>query len=150
MKQGVLKLARLALCATIAPALLAQNSGHRGDHGSQPGTELIAWTQVQQLEPLPYSQQQQAERHRVEAQDSDQRPTPGQQDDMQKQSATQTFVGTILKSGNQYLLRTPDNVTYQLDDQARAKKYEGKPVQVIGSPDEASGTIHVEDMKGAA
>ena len=54
-----------------------------------------------------------------------------------------------MKSGNRYVLKTADNVTYQLDDQARAKKYEGKQVQIVGSLDETSGTIRVEEMKEA-
>jgi hypothetical protein len=91
---------------------------------------------------------QQAEPRR-EAQQSGQQPASRQHDDMQKQNASQTFAGTTMKSGNQYVLRTADNVTYQLDDQARAKKYEGKQVQVTGSLDETSGTIRVEEMKEA-
>ncbi len=41
-------------------------------------------------------------------------------------------------------------MTYQLDDQARAKEYEGKQVQVVGNLDASSNTIKVQDIKGAA
>ena len=38
----------------------------------------------------------------------------------------------------------------QLDDQARAKQFEGKQVQVTGSLDSSSQTIKVQDIKAAS
>jgi hypothetical protein len=149
MKQRTLKLITLALCAGIVPAVLAQDPKNPKYDGSQPSTELVAWTQVQQPEPVSSSQPSQRAEPRPGAQQPSQQASSGQHDDMQKQNATQTFAGTIMKSGNQYVLKTADNVTYQLDDQARAKKYEGKQVQVTGSLDETSGTIRVEELKEA-
>jgi hypothetical protein len=144
-----LKLIALALCAGIVPTVLAHDANNAKHHGDQPGTELVAWTQAQQPEPVPSPQPSQQSDPRPSAQQPSQQTASGQHGDMQKQNATQTFAGTIMKSGNQYVLRTADNVTYQLDDQARAKKYEGKQVQVTGSLDETSGTIRVEEMKEA-
>jgi hypothetical protein len=46
-----------------------------------------------------------------------------------------------------YVLQTADNVTYQLDDQERAKEYEGKQVQVTGSLDKSANMIKVRDIK---
>jgi hypothetical protein len=149
MKQRMLKLITLALCAGIVPTVLAQNSKNAKPDIAPPGTELIAWTQAQEPRPVLSSQSYQQAEPRPGAQQPSQQPASGQHDDMQKQNATQTFAGTIMKSGNQYVLRTADNVTYQLDDQARAKKYEGKQVQIVGSLDETSGTIRVEEMKEA-
>jgi len=148
MKQRMLKLITLALCAGIVPTVLAQNSKNAKPDIDPPGTELIAWTQAQEPQPLSSQRSQQAQ-PRPGAQQPSQRPVSGQHNDMQKQNATQTFAGTIMKSGNRYVLKTADNVTYQLDDQARAKKYEGKQVQIVGSLDETSGTIRVEEMKEA-
>jgi hypothetical protein len=149
MEQRTLKLITLALCACVVPTVLAQNSKNAKPDIGQPGTELIAWTQAQQPEPVLSAETSQQAEPRAGAQQPSQQPASGQHDDMQKQIATQTFAGTIMKSGNQYVLKTADNVTYQLDDQARAKKYEGKQVQVTGSLDETSGTIRVEEMKTA-
>lgn len=147
MEQRTLKLITLALCACVVPTVLAQTSKNAKPDIGQPGTELIAWTQAQQPEPVLSAETSQ----QAEPRPGEQQPSrhSGQHDDMQKQNATQTFAGTIMKSGNQYVLKTADNVTYQLDDQARAKKYEGKQVQVTGSLDETSGTIRVEEMKTA-
>lgn len=149
MKQRTLKLITLALCAGVVPTVPAQNSKNPKPDIGQPGTQLIAWTQAQEPQPVLSSQPSQQAEPRPGAQQPSQQPAPGQYEDTEKQNATQTFTGTIMKSGNQYLLRTADNVTYQLDDQARAKKYEGKQVQVTGSLDETSGTIRVEEMKEA-
>jgi len=154
MQRAIAKLAMLVLSATIVPMVLAQDSQQAKHDSGQPATQLVAWTQSQRPEPVPSRQpvslpDQQPEQ-RPDAQQPNQQPASRQQGDMQKQNATQTFAGTVMKSGEQYVLRTADNVTYQLDDQARAKKYEGKQVQVTGSLDENSGTIHVQDMKAAA
>ena len=149
MKQRMLKLVTLALCAGIVVAALAQNPKDAKPDVGQPGSKLVAWTQAQQPEPVSSLQPSQHADPRPGAQRASQQPASGQHDEMQKQNGTQTFAGTIMKSGNQYVLKTADNVTYQLDDQARAKKYEGKQVQVTGSLDETSGTIRVEEMKVA-
>jgi len=59
-------------------------------------------------------------------------------------------MGMIMKSGGTYVLQTADNVTYQLDDQERAKQYEGKQVQVTGSLDKSANLIKVRDIKQTA
>ena len=74
----------------------------------------------------------------------------GQNSGQKQTSATQSFTGTVMKSGDTYVLKTSDNMTYQLDDQARAKDYEGKQVQITGSLDPNSNTIKVQAIKPAA
>ena len=81
--------------------------------------------------------------------------SPTQQTDPQTQGqmqqATKIFVGTISKEGENCVLKdTATNVTYQLDDQAKAKKYLGKDVKVTGSFDANSNTIHVEMIEPAS
>jgi len=41
-------------------------------------------------------------------------------------------------------------VSYELDDQVRAEKFEGKQVQVTGTLDKSSNMITVRDIKAAA
>src|SRR5262249_59650492 len=96
--------------------------------------------------PLPDPKPEQ----QPEPQQVTQHPDQGQQGEMQKHPAMQSFTGTVLKSANQYLLRSADNVTYQLDDQEQAKKYLGKEVLIIGSLDETNGMIHVQEIKPVA
>jgi hypothetical protein len=57
---------------------------------------------------------------------------------------TQTFSGTITKSGDKYVLQDADSgKSYDIDHQAQLKQYEGKKVRVHGTLD-ANNTIHVQ------
>jgi hypothetical protein len=60
-------------------------------------------------------------------------------------SQAQTFAGTIAKANGQYVLQSGGQ-SYALDNQAEAKKFEGKTVQVTGTLDSSSNTIHVEKI----
>ena len=69
----------------------------------------------------------------------------------QMQQATKVFTGKITKDGDRLVLKdSATNMTYQLDDQAKAKKYEGKDVKVNGSLDANSNTIHVDSIDSAS
>jgi hypothetical protein len=65
----------------------------------------------------------------------------------QAQPESKTFTGTILKSGESFVLS--DSVTksrYMLDDQEKVRRYEGKHVKITGAVDVGSNTIHVEGI----
>jgi Protein of unknown function (DUF5818) len=57
-----------------------------------------------------------------------------------------TFMGTVLKSGDGFILRAGDK-QYKLDDQDRAKQFEGKDVKVMGKLDAQSNTIQVQSIE---
>ena len=93
---------------------------------------------------------------------TEQAPPPQQQQPQQEQPPeqqaspqTQTFAGTIEKlQDGKYALVTGKTAQGQmsghfLDDQDDAKKYDGKKVQVTGSLDMASNTIHVTKIVAA-
>lgn len=66
-------------------------------------------------------------------------------------SETATFTGRIMKSGSNLVLEDADNsVTYLLDDQEKAKSFEGKSVKVIGQLDVATNTIYVSEIEPVA
>jgi lipopolysaccharide export system protein LptA len=70
-----------------------------------------------------------------------------QQNDMSTQDA-KPINGTIVKEKGQLVLKdTAANVSYQLDDQKKAKQFEGKQVKVTGKLDMNSNTIHVENIE---
>jgi hypothetical protein len=77
-----------------------------------------------------------------------QQPTAAQpQNDMQTQDA-KPFNGTIVKEKGKLVLKdTATNVSYQLDDQQRAKQFEGKQVKVTGKLDMNTNLIHVESIE---
>jgi hypothetical protein len=72
------------------------------------------------------------------------------QNDMQTQDA-KPFNGTIVKEKGKLILKdTAANVSYQLDDQDRAKQFEGKQVRVVGKLDMNTNLIHVESIEAAS
>jgi uncharacterized protein YdeI (BOF family) len=65
-------------------------------------------------------------------------------------SRTSTFTGTIVKDGEQYVLRDSSGSIYKLDDSARAQAFEGKTVKVTGRLDTNSKIIHVDTIQALA
>jgi hypothetical protein len=143
-------LATLALAVgVLGPMPLAKSSSQKQEHPkAQPGTQLVAWTQDRKAEPMPSTQTTPPAQQQPDTQTPG-TPAKAQQDDT-KHRAARAFTGTIIKSGDVYVLQTSDNMTYQLDDQERARQYEGKQVQVTGSLDKNNDTIKVRDIKQAA
>src|SRR6266478_8275799 len=68
--------------------------------------------------------------------------------EFQTQTETETFFGTILKNGDNFVLS--DSATkskYTLDNPKMASRYEGITVKVTGCLDTARNLIHVETIK---
>jgi hypothetical protein len=66
----------------------------------------------------------------------------------QVQSEAETFYGTILKDGKNFVLS--DSATksrYTLDDPQKVRRYEGMTVKVTGTIDTAGNVIHVETIQ---
>ncbi len=74
--------------------------------------------------------------------------SPQQQSDTQSQQrSTQSFEGKITKSGDKLVLQDASTqIAYQLDDQTKAKQYEGKNVKVMATMDPNTNTLHVVDI----
>ena len=69
----------------------------------------------------------------------------------QAQPEAKTFTGTILKSGDDFVLsETATKSRYTLDNAEKASPYEGKTVKVTGTFDVASNLIHVETIQEIA
>ncbi len=69
-----------------------------------------------------------------------------QQQEQQKQ---QTFTGKIAQSEGKFVLQDSSGATYNLDDQEKAKQFDGKDVKVVGTLDEQTKTIHVSTIEAA-
>ena len=94
------------------------------------------------LQPSASAQQQSPDSRDSAAQQQQQHDT------MSQTSDAQAFVGKIVKSGEQLVLRNSvTKSTYMLDDQGRAKQFEGKDVKVMGTLDEATNTIRVATIE---
>jgi hypothetical protein len=148
----VLSLATLILCLALIHMARAQSSQKPKHPQPQNGTELIAWTQFQQprpvvsQQPAPVPERQPDPTPDIQQQKS---PAPGAQDDAQKEPAAQSFLGTVIKAGGRYVLKTAEKATYQLDDQELAQKFEGKQVQVTGNLITGTNLIKVLEIKSA-
>jgi hypothetical protein len=58
---------------------------------------------------------------------------------------SQSFSGTIVKSGDKYVLQdAASGKTYDIDHQDQVKQYEGKKVRVHGTLDASANMIHVQ------
>ena len=68
----------------------------------------------------------------------------------QGQGQTATYMGTVLRHGEQFVLRDADGQIYQLDDPRDAQTFEGKSVKVTGKLDTDARLIHVERIEPAA
>ncbi len=88
------------------------------------GCELVSWSQLQSPAPVP---------------PSDNSNLPARNSDAAATSSTLT--GQIVSENGAYVLKADDR-TFQLDDQDRAKQYDGKYVKVSGSLN-SEGTVFV-------
>jgi hypothetical protein len=79
---------------------------------------------------------------------------PQQQAQPQYDAQTQDakpFNGTIVKEKGKLVLKdTVTNVSYQLDDQDKAKRFVGKQVRVTGKLDMNTNLIHVDSIEPSA
>lgn len=79
---------------------------------------------------------------------SAQDPMPQQQTDAtNSQQSARSFEGRIAKSGDKLVLREASTKTsYQLDDQSKAKQFQGKDVTITATLDSSTNTLHVVDI----
>jgi hypothetical protein len=74
-----------------------------------------------------------------------------QTDASNPQQAARSFEGKIAKSGDKLVLQEASTQTaYQLDDQDKAKQFQGKNVTVMATLDNSTNTLHVVDINPAA
>jgi hypothetical protein len=147
MKRGARLLASLAFLLGTVPLMCAQAPQ------SQPspvlpsdilGPQLIVWSQVQKPQPVPQPLPppdrpiQQPDKQPVQSANPPAQP---------QQPAAQTFTGTIVKDGSRYVLKVSSNTAYQLDDQEKAKQFEGKQVKIGGTLDANGSSLHIVSIE---
>jgi len=83
--------------------------------------------------------------------DNSSMPQSSQTSATSSQQSARSFEGKIQKSGDKLVLQdSASQTSYQLDDQDKAKQFEGKNVKVMGTIDTASNTLHVIDISAAS
>jgi Protein of unknown function (DUF5818) len=98
------------------------------------------------------AQAQQADEDRAPATPRQSQPPTAPQASQQPADAqTQdvlAFTGRVMRDQGQLVLKDPvTKMSYQLDDQAKAKPYLGKQVKVTGKLEMKSNTIHIEGIQ---
>jgi hypothetical protein len=143
----------LFLLLVFATGLAQQdttNIARRPPRAQKPGSYLIVWTETQAPEPAPQpsGRQTPSPDPKAETQTQPSQPESSQaQGPAQAQPAAQSFTGTISKEGDTYVLKVSDTSSYKLDDQDKAKEYEGKRVAVFGTLDTNSNVIRVQKIE---
>ena len=66
-----------------------------------------------------------------------------------QETESKEFTGKIANHDGKYTLQGDDGKTYQLDDQDKAKGFEGKSVKITGTLDEESMTIQISEIEEA-
>src|SRR5580698_8356715 len=107
------------------------------------GPQLIAWSQLQKPQPVPQPLPPPDRPVQPQAQQPASPPAAQQE----QQPVAPTFMGTIIKDGTKYVLKASGNSLYQLDDQDKAKQYEGKQVKIVGSLDADGKILHITSIE---
>jgi hypothetical protein len=138
----------------LAQELAARPAPRTGD--GILGPQLIAWSEMQKPQPVPQRPQpvpvpdSNADKQEGPREDTpQQQPAPDAKAPAQEKQgpAAQTLNGTVIKLGNKFVLKTADKQTYELDDQDRAREYEGKQVRIVGSLDRTTNMVHITSIE---
>ena len=137
-KTSILAAAGLA----FSPLLLAQETPKQHSPTLPAeilGPPLVAWSQLQK--PRPVSQP-------IPPPDRVDQPLTGQPALSRAQQASpldaaQTFAGSIVKDNGKYVLKVSESTAYQIDNQEKARTYDGKQVRIIGNLDSKTNMLHI-------
>jgi Protein of unknown function (DUF5818) len=61
--------------------------------------------------------------------------------------AVRTFTGTIVNDRGKYVLKITSGSAYQLDDQQKARQYDGREVKLVGTQDENQRSVNVVSIE---
>jgi uncharacterized protein YdeI (BOF family) len=125
-----------AICALVLAFALAWGGP------SEAAGAAIVQTQ-QQPQPQPDQAQPQPQQPKPD------QTQPQQQPGQAQAPAASTFTGTVVKNGEQYMLRDSSGQVFGLDDSSKAQPFEGKTVKVTGQLDQQAKVIHVENIEAA-
>ncbi len=104
------------------------------------GPPLVAWSVLQKPRPIPEPLPPPDNR-------SNQSQTGQPANSQPQQPTAQTFTGTIAKASGKYILKVSESTAYQIDDQDKARAYEGKQVKVAGNLDAKNNVLHVTSIE---
>ena len=127
-----------AICALVLAFALAWG-----------GPSEAAGAAIVQTQQQPQPQPDQAQPQPQQPKPDQAQPQPQQQPGQAQAPAASTFTGTVVKNGEQYMLRDSSGQVFGLDDSSKAQPFEGKTVKVTGQLDQQAKVIHVENIEAA-
>jgi len=133
MKKLITVMATMALAMALSAVGFAQQDQSAQPSAQQPTSDTQSGQQ-------PSADQQGAQQPSA--------PSPDSSSSMQTSQGS-SFTGTVVKAGGKYVLKTSD-MSYQLDDQKKAKQFVGQQVKVSGTLDSSTSTIHISDITPAS
>ena len=149
MKRETSSLAAFALLTLAAPLMFSQDLQRKASPVPPSeilGPQLIAWSQMQKPQPVP-APLPPPDRPVQSEQQSGQAVPHTSQEPAQQQPAAQTLTGTVVKDSGRYILKVSGSSTYELDDQERAKRYEGKQVKIVGTLSATGNSFHIVSIE---
>ena len=143
MKNRILSLSSIATLAVVFGSIswgsaFAQTT-------STPSDQSTPQTQSTPTPDTPPSQQTPSAQSQDQAPPPDQTQPPSSKDNSSAAGTdaaggdSQSFSGTVVKSGDKYMLKDDSGKMYDIDHQSDVSKFDGKRVRVKGTLD-ASGT----------
>jgi hypothetical protein len=155
----------LACLFVLVPFLIGQQDQPSPapipDSQNVASSDLIAWSGMQSPQPVPPSGQQplgpdphpETQPQKNPTPSPDNAPAksaaPAQNPDQNQTPAARTFLGTITKQADSYVLKS-EATSYQLDAQDKAKQFDGQKVRVIGILDASGNSIQVQSIDPAS
>jgi uncharacterized protein DUF5818 len=139
------------LATLVAFLLVLMQAGFAQNLLTQPHpdfAQLIAWSQMQNPKPLPEPRPDPAPSPTPQEQQKSGRPDNAVA--QQQQLPVQTITGTIAKEDGKFVLKASDSRTYLIDDQDKARQFEGKQVKIVGTLDPSTSTIHLQSIEPAS
>ena len=108
---------------------------------------LVSSAQAQQADDDPAPARPQQQQPTVPKSPQQQQSSVPTSDDNETQQAL-AFTGRVAGEQGRLVLNDPvTKMSYQLDDQTKAKRYVGKQVKVIGKLEMKSNTIHIDSIE---
>ena len=137
--KSIWSLGALAMILSVGISLSAQQAT------SPAASSDSSATQTQPSQPTDPTAQQPATTPQTPEQQPSQAAPDAQAQTTPSATDTQTFSGTVVKSGDKYVLQDADSgKTYDIDHQDEVKQFEGKKVRVHGTLDASGKMIHVQ------
>jgi len=159
MRKETSLFATLALAATLTPFTFAQQPDQAPSSSPSatqpqeqtPSSSPTSDPSMQQPQSQPTSDPSMQQQPSSPSPDSASPSTasPSTSTGPDSSQTVSSYTGQVVKAGGKYVLKA-NGMNYQLDDQDKAKQFNGQTVKVNGDLDKSTSTIHVTDISPAS